>query len=75
MKQYCRYCINLCTGNGIWCEEKMITMRESTAKSVNHCDKFEFCGEDAFMQTNGYNPRTPKVDEVTENQISMNGGA
>lgn len=74
MKQYCRYCVHLFTGNGIWCEEKKVEMRETTAKSVNHCDSFEFCEMDAFFETDGYRPRgkrTPTIDEIGDNQLRM----
>ena len=70
MKQYCRYCTNLVTGNGIYCTEKKITMRESTAKSVNHCESFEFNEIDAFGETSGYKPRKPKLTNEAE-QISL----
>ena len=74
MKQYCRYCVHLHTGNGIWCDEKNLEMRESTAKCVNHCDRFGFCEIDAFAETDGYKPRgarTPTIDEIGENQLRM----
>lgn len=35
-------------------------MRDSTAKSVNHCKEFEFNEMDAFFETDGYKPRKPK---------------
>ena len=57
MKQYCRYCIHLVTGNGIYCQAKEFTMPESTAKGANTCKLFEFCEEDAFGETKGYKPR------------------
>lgn len=57
MKQYCRYCIHLHAGNGIWCDEKEKEITESTAKSLNTCSSFEFCPMDAFGETNGYRPR------------------
>lgn len=76
MKQYCRYCAHLCTGNGIWCDERKVELRESTAKSLNSCKLFSFCEEDAFFETDGYKPRQKrrggaKEDKLTENQISM----
>lgn len=80
MKQYCRYCIHLHTGNGIWCDEKEKELSERTAKTVNHCKQFDFCGMDAFMEnTEGYKPRQPYktrqpgIDEIGENQIWMDG--
>lgn len=32
-------------------------MAESTAKSINQCNMFEFCEIDAFGETSGYKPR------------------
>jgi hypothetical protein len=76
MKQYCRYCSHLCTGNGIWCDAKQKILSESTTKSVNHCKDFDFCEIDAYFETDGYKERSerrtiPKVDEVSENQLLM----
>lgn len=76
MKQYCRYCVHLHTGNGIWCDEKQKELAESTAKSANNCKLFEFCEMDAFFETEGYKPRQSKarqpiVDTISENQICM----
>ena len=79
MKQYCRYCLALVTGNGIWCMTKEKEIAESTAKSVNNCKDFCFCEEDAFLETDGYKPRQsykprqPDIDEIAENQICMDG--
>ena len=33
MKQYCRYCIHLITGNGTWCDAKKKTIRDNTCRS------------------------------------------
>lgn len=63
MKQYCRYCNNLVTGNGTYCTAKKKTMEDSTAKSVNHCKQFEFNEIDAFAETDGYKPRKAKAME------------
>lgn len=70
MRQYCRYCSNLVTGNGIYCTEKKIEMRESTAKSVNHCKDFDFNEIDAFGETKGYKPRAKK-EEINIEQIEF----
>lgn len=75
MKQYCRYCIHLATGNGTWCGEQKKTMSDSTAKSVNKCKSFEFCEIDAFGETDGYKPReTPEHSLTGENQMTMFDG-
>ena len=61
MKQYCRYCNNLVTGNGTYCTAKNKEIADSTAKSVNHCKEFEFNEIDAFFETKGYKPRNTKA--------------
>lgn len=74
MKQYCRYCNNLVTGNGTYCTAKNKEIRDSTAKSVNHCKQFEFNEMDAFFETDGYKPRSPKRSKSKEmifEQIEM----
>ena len=63
MKQYCRYCTHLVTGNGIYCTAKNKEMKESTAKAINHCKLFEFNEMDAFFETDGYKPREKKKAE------------
>lgn len=63
MKQYCRYCAYLVTGNGIYCTAKNKKMAESTAKSTNHCKEFEFNEMDAFFETDGYKPKPTKKVE------------
>ena len=77
MKQYCRYCIHCCTGNGNWCEAKEKEYSTAYFKSVNNCKLFEFCEIDAFAENpNPYRPRDKykkheTVDEVTKNQIML----
>lgn len=61
-KQYCRYCVYLMVNNFPYCQIKEKQISESTAKSVNHCDKFLFADvedehQDAFGEANGYHPR------------------
>lgn len=69
MKQYCRYCANLFTGNGTWCEAKKKEIADSTAKTENHCELFQFCEIDAFDITKKYKAREKKV--YLENQPSL----
>ena len=69
MKQYCRYCANLVTGNGTYCTVKNKTMSDNTAKSVNHCNKFKSNEMDAFFETDGYKPRKEKAKK--DNQTSL----
>lgn len=60
MAQYCRYCNNLVTGNGIYCTAKKREIAESTAKSTNKCKLFELNYLDAFCENmDGYKPRKP----------------
>lgn len=60
MAQYCRYCNNPVTGNGIYCTEKNKTMSESTAKTTNNCKLYVFNHVDAFYENaDGYRPRKP----------------
>ena len=68
MRQYCRYCIHLCTGNGTYCAAKEKLIAESTAKSLNHCKQFEFCEVDAFGETDGYKPRNSHRKKSKENR-------
>ena len=80
MAQYCRYCIHLATGNGIWCGKHEKILSESYAKCPNRCKDFDFCEIDAFMENHRpYRPRSPPKkkevpqpeDTITENQISL----
>lgn len=73
MKQYCRYCSALVTGNGIYCTEKNETMSESKAKRVNSCPHFNLNPMDAFFENEkGYQPREPKQNKC-EGQIDLFG--
>ena len=68
MKQYCRYCTHLVTGNGIYCTKRKRTYSESYAKSTNNCGDFELNVIDAFFENErGYHPRT----EVDDKQITF----
>ena len=60
MAQYCRYCNNLVTVNGIYCMAKRRNIAESTAKSTNKCKLFSLNYFDAFFENmDGYKPRKP----------------
>lgn len=74
MRQYCRYCNNLVTGNGIYCCAKNKEIAESTAKSVNHCKQFKFNGMDAFFETDGYKPKGPKKTQNCTEQMKFDIG-
>ena len=76
MKQYCRYCNNLVTGNGIYCTLKNKELSESFCKGTNNCKDFEFNELDAFGENE--KPYTPRPvpeedDEPLEGQIDMFG--
>ena len=74
MKQYCRYCCHLVTGNGIWCGELEKEMSEATAKSQNRCSSFAYNPIDAFWENEkGYQPREAKEPKKTQcdGQISL----
>ena len=83
MKQYCRYCAYLCTGNGAnWCSEHQECRSESSCKSVNKCKDFVFCNcepqfQDAFGENDkGYQPREHKEPKMVqcEGQLSLSFG-
>ena len=71
MKQYCRYCTYLVTGNGIWCSVKKKPMSESTAKSINYCADFEFNEIDSFGETDGYKPRMRTESDYQQLSFDM----
>ena len=68
MKQYCRYCAYLVTGNGIYCTKRNREYSEQYAKSTNNCGDFELNVIDAFFENErGYQPRA----EVDDRQITF----
>ena len=69
MKQYCRYCNHLVTGNGIYCTEKEQSMSEASTKRVNRCKEFLFNPMDAYDLDRTYKPREYHCD----GQISLFG--
>lgn len=71
IRQYCRYCVHLTTGNGIWCDAHQRTYSEKYAKTMNNCGDFELNVIDAFFENErGYQPREPKP-EVDDRQITF----
>lgn len=71
MKQYCRYCVHLTVGNGIWCDKRQREYSESYAKSTNNCGDFELNVIDAFFENErGYRPREPE-QAIDDNQITF----
>lgn len=76
MKQYCRYCVNLCVNNVPYCMAHEKVMGEGQCKRENHCKEFEFADvepeyQDAFGETNGYRPRSPKKPQQCDGQIKI----
>ncbi len=71
MRQYCRYCVYLCTRNGLWCDKRGCEIKEVTAKSPNRCHDFAFSPIDAFDENEkGYRPRTPRKKQC-DGQLSL----
>ena len=75
MKQYCRYCAELCVNNVPYCQAKKKVMAESSCKRANKCKDFCFADvepefQDAFGETNGYKPRQPR-QHVYDGQMSL----
>lgn len=72
MKQYCRYCVWLVTGNGTYCTEHEEEVSDSKAKRTNNCKDFCFCEIDAYAETNGYKPRKTRVSKSQDGeQVKM----
>ena len=73
MKQYCRYCTSLCTGNGIYCDELKKELSYSYTRGTNTCKHFDFCNIDAYGETDGYKPRPRKKKNVNEDNLFKDG--
>lgn len=76
MKQYCRYCVHLCVNNVPYCMAHEECMSRSSCKRPNNCKDFEFADvdpelQDAFGETNGYHPRSPRKQREKDEQISL----
>ena len=73
MKQYCRYCVNLCVGNGIYCQVTKKELSEAYTKSVNNCRSFNFCELDAYNIGRIYKPNIKKhyPHKIEKHQISI----
>lgn len=78
MKQYCRYCVNLCVNDVPYCEAHKQCLSRSYCTHTNNCKDFIFADvdpeyQDAFGETNGYKPRSPrkpKQDQI-DGQLSL----
>lgn len=74
MKQYCRYCIGLVTGKGIYCTKLNKEKTEASTKVVNYCKHFEFCEIDAYDLDHKYKPKRQiprNSDDEIEGQLSI----
>lgn len=74
MKQYCRYCTGLVTGNGIYCTTLNKEKTEASTKVVNYCKHFEFCEIDAYDLDHKYKPKRQiprNSDDEIEGQLSI----
>ena len=64
MKQYCRYCVNLVTGNGIYCEARNVELTERYTKRANICPLWDLNEIDAYDLNRRYKPRTKKPEQL-----------
>ena len=71
MKQYCRYCNNLCVGDVPYCSVRDQVIPETRTKHANKCNDFEFNKIDAYGETKGYKPRKPR--KKIEGQMKLEG--
>ena len=75
MKQYCRYCSALVTGNGIYCSTLNKVRTEASTKVVNYCKHFEFNEIDAYDLEHKYKPKASRPrdssDETLEGQMTI----
>lgn len=76
MKQYCRYCVELCVNNVPYCQAHNECLSEGYCKRPNHCPDFVFADvepeyQDAFGETNGYHPRSPREPKMKQCEGQM----
>lgn len=76
MRQYCRYCSNICLlDDGLgYCKNKNKQLDEAAIKRVNRCDMFVFCDLDILTMKHRYRPRDEKPArgvEVEDGQIKL----
>lgn len=68
-RHQCRWCCELITGNGIYCEAKNKCLSESYTKRVNKCRDFQFTDMDAYTFER-YKPRVQYSKQI-EGQASL----
>ena len=76
MKQYCRYCVNLCVNNVPYCMERKSCLSTAYCKRPNRCKDFIFANvepeyQDAFGETNGYKPHKRRETWEQVGQMSL----
>lgn len=78
MKQYCRYCVNLCVNNVPYCDVHKKCLSKSYCIHTNNCKDFVFADvepeyQDAFGETNGYKSRRQRhpMQKQIEGQMSL----
>ena len=69
-RHQCRWCVELVTGNGIYCCMLNKTKSEASTKRVNKCKYFDFCEMDAYDISNIYKPRIRHNKQV-EGQMNI----
>lgn len=69
MRQYCRYCNSLVTGNGIYCTFLDKERTEASTMVVNHCKHFEFNEIDAYNMDHKYHPKRQMPRDSANTQI------
>ena len=68
MKQYCRYCGHACLqGDDVfYCSERKKLYSGATAKRLNTCRSFGYCGMDLFNPDREYSPNKNKTHRLRE---------
>ncbi len=67
MTQYCRYCANMYSGDGNYCEVKKRTFTDKQICRTNKCKQFEFNPIDVLT----YETYKPRKKRTTCEQMSI----
>lgn len=62
MAKYCRYCVNMFSGDANYCEVKKRTFTDAQISRTNRCEDFELNPTDSLTGRT-YKPRAPKLFE------------
>ncbi len=67
MRQYCRYCANLCMGDAVYCNHKGVTMSEKSIYRPNNCKYYDYCGmnENNEPHVQREQKRKNKIDNIS----------